>query len=987
LTVFLACTAAPRLQARTNLVPPGDPGLRPFSIAMSDVRLPSGLRLLVEPDPSVPLVGIVEVVGGGAASDPPGRAGLSTLLARLGQRSRLGEGRSLGEARERAGIHTVEVTTAFDETSTVEVAPREALGELIRLTCLHLADPLAGLTQADVDRERAVLALHLREQIETGQPSSLLTLVQQRLFPPGHPYRSPLGGSIEGLAGIGLGELRTRAALAYRTDNITLLAFGDLDEAALGRALGRFVPGRLFQTAPTAPAPPPASPTTPPPLPPGRLVRGEAALVSPELWIGWSLPAASNPAVHDLLADYVESELAHPQSPGEKSEASDQAMGPLEKRLIRRQVETLAVSAAESPNAFAHLSAAMVLALAPMKNPLVAPLSAEDPDILDLSTFALSGRQGGMLVCRIRLRDGTHPEASLEHVLNQLYRMWYAPAFYGGRFPYDRKVADALHTQRAASTRFRVAVRMALGATDTLDRVRWTARRVHDGGDGRVYERSIESIDALTESWMEHYAYDWINRSRARAIYLVPTGGAAPRQATPLAARPDRQGAEEPTTAALESTRPGVPSVPTPSFDSARTVRLPNGLQVVLVRRADYPVVTVRLGLLEADSPVAGAIELASHVAAPASRWHGATAEHGAIHQEEVGPDLVAYELSGGADALPRLLAQLGDRVRSMEVQSSDVGDFRRLWLPLLAREDGRAEVRAERRLWHALYPQRAFGRRVSFAELGRVDAGAAADWVHRAYTPDRALLAVVGDLDLDQAQRLVERWLGDWKPIARPPRGEVRVVFGDRTTLVQPPPTPPPPPQPALILEHRPGAEAVELRLACRLPDAVEPGAAHEYELAAELLATAVGAELTGSGLGADISAHAETLQDGASHLELAGLLAGPELTAALAGVGAAWDALAAGPIGDEILARARARLAGRLTLRFDTARNVAREVLAARRRGWALAAFDRYAQDVLTAPAERLSRLLAGCRKVRVLSLVGDEPRIRAALAAAPL
>src|SRR5262249_30365624 len=183
------------------------------------------------------------------------------------------------------------------------------------------------------------------------------------------------------------------------------------------------------------------------------------------------------------------------------------------------------------------------------------------------------------------------------------------------------------------------------------------------------------------------------------------------------------------------------------------------------VRRDAYPVVTVRLGLLE-TAATPGAIELALKTAAPESKWHGRPGDHGVSPSEEVEPEAVAIELSGGSDALPRLLAQLGDRVRSMSLRREALEDFRRVWLPLLEREDGRADVRADRAFWSALHPDHPYGRRPAWSALRGLDRQAAQRWLHEAYTPDRAILTVVGDLELDQAARSVTEWLGDWKPI-----------------------------------------------------------------------------------------------------------------------------------------------------------------------------------------------------------------------------
>jgi zinc protease len=945
--VLVSCASPRRNGQTTALVPPGDPGLRPFQIALEDMRLPSGMRVVLEADPSIPLVGVVEVVRGGSAADPTGREGLADLLLHVGERGQRSE-------RDRAGVVTVTQTTAFDETVAVSVAPPEAVGELMRLTGARLADPLHGLDEADVDRERALAAARIREQIETGAQAALVTLMQRRLFPEGHPYRSALAGTPESLARIRLADVREAARLQYRPENVTLLVFGDFNPKTI--AVETHLPATLIRTA-ASPGAAQASPRGPPEPRGPKLERTQAALVSPELWIGWSLPAAQVPAVHELVADWFESEVAHPASPGEKA-ADDSA------RYQKRQVDALALSASSSPHAFALLVSGMTSVL---NSPMVAPLSAEDTDIIDMSAFTVSGRQGGMLLCRVRLRDGAHPEASLEHVLNQLYRMWYSPAYYGGRYAYDPRIADVLHEERALTTRFRVAVRMALAATNPLERARWTAQQVAQGGDPQVLEHSIEQVAETTEGWMEHFGYDWLTRSRARALYLEPSRGAAPRGAPSLGAV---KNPPEPPAQPDANATAARPTVALPLAGGWRTLRLANGLEVVIVRRPEYPVVTVRLGLLHTEARVPGAIELAEQVAAPDSKWHGFSADHAVARSEQIGPDAVTFEMHGGADTLPRLLAQLGDRVRSMAVRRDAVLQFRQLWLPLLARDDVRAETRADRAFWHALYPLRSYGQRPSFAELAGIDDAAAAKWVHEAYTPDRAVLAVVGDLDLDETQKLVERWMGEWKPIERPRKGRVRVFFNNETRLEEPPPPPPPAPKPALIIEDRPGAEVVELRLGCRLPDADRAARAHAYDLLAEVMID----RLREPGLLVDVDGHAETLRGGNAHLEVSGVLAARDLPAAMARLEKTFDMDA------ESLARARARLAARLGLRYANGQKIAREVLDARKRGWPLDTLAGYFEEVDKADPGELAAALAYCRDVRVLSLVGDRARIAA-------
>jgi len=183
-------------------------------------------------------------------------------------------------------------------------------------------------------------------------------------------------------------------------------------------------------------------------------------------------------------------------------------------------------------------------------------------------------------------------------------------------------------------------------------------------------------------------------------------------------------------------------------------------------------------------------------------------------------------------------------------------------------------------------------------------------------------------------------------------------------------------------LIEHRSSAEVVELRLACRVPNAERAAQARGYDLAAEVLADRLRHDLVDAGLAADLEGHAETLADGSAHLEVAGVLAARTLPRALERLQTAWDELGSGVLDPEAVTRARARLAGRVGLHFANPQRIAREVLDARKHGWPLDVLESYSRDVLDTQPAGLAAAFARCHDARVLSLVGDEPRIRAAL-----
>jgi zinc protease len=147
---------------------------------------------------------------------------------------------------------------------------------------------------------------------------------------------------------------------------MTLHIIGDIDLNTISNLVEQTLPkplvegsgshsfsSRLPAVAPAPPAPPPA-----------KLVTKEAAVATPELWVGWSLPRG-----FDANAYLVE---------------------------FANTVIGKALWAAES----------------------------EDEDIAFVRTFVANGKDASMLLCQVGLTRGGHPEKSLNHVLNALSRVW-----------------------------------------------------------------------------------------------------------------------------------------------------------------------------------------------------------------------------------------------------------------------------------------------------------------------------------------------------------------------------------------------------------------------------------------------------------------------------------------------------------------------------------------------------------------------------------
>lgn len=279
-------------------------------------------------------------------------------------------------------------------------------------------------------------------------------------------------------------------------------------------------------------------------------------------------------------------------------------------------------------------------------------------------------------------------------------------------------------------------------------------------------------------------------------------GGVEPGAPQPggMATAPAPQAAPPPADG-VEVAAPLAASGPELSVDFER-FQLPNGLDVVLHRDATIPVVSVNtwyhVGSAQEAPGRTGFAHLFEHLMFEGS----ANVPEGAIDTwlEEAGggangsttTDRTNYTTDAASNALELALFLDADRMgglldamtpESVDGQRDVVKNERRqsyenrpygLALPLL----GQA-------LYPAGHPYRwpVIG---SMADLSAASYDDVVQFFETYYTPNNASLVVAGDIDLDEARRLVTRWYG---PIPRgpepPPQTVVTTRRGDETRLV----------------------------------------------------------------------------------------------------------------------------------------------------------------------------------------------------------
>jgi zinc protease len=226
---------------------------RPAQPIAARFTLPNGVVVLVAERPALPIVVIRVGIGAGAVLDPPGKAGLAALTARLLVRGTPGRsGPEIDRAIEQVGGRLDAEGGRDWITVGVTVLRRDlALGlDLLADALLHPTFPAE-----EVDRAREDAAADVQRAED--DPESVAGRALRELAFPTHPYGRPVAGTEETLARLTREDVAAFHVATYRPRATVVAVAGDVTAAAIRAALASRLGG--WVSAAPAPAPPPTA--------------------------------------------------------------------------------------------------------------------------------------------------------------------------------------------------------------------------------------------------------------------------------------------------------------------------------------------------------------------------------------------------------------------------------------------------------------------------------------------------------------------------------------------------------------------------------------------------------------------------------------------------------------------------------------------------------------------------------------------------------
>ena len=869
-----------------------------FRDVQYDVRsvdLPSGMRVVVEKDPTRPLVAVVGVVDVGGADDPPGKEGLAHLVEHLTFRSIQDQKHAFNDLLEVAGAARWNASTSWDLTTYYEVGSKESLDALVALEVARLARPLQGVTPEVFEAERQVVKNELLQRDEQGFVTAVWTRMAAALFPPGHPNSRPVAGTEASIAALTLEDAKAFVQKYYRPERMTFLLAGDLDPAALAKSLPQKLPAEFMDAPATGPVPVksrlPASPRAVEDPKSGRdLIRVRAPSDVPVIIVGWPLPSG-----YDKDGYYG--------------------------------LFIAGMAAQASVWAVAH-----------------------DPDLIGISSSIARGRTGSVLLIFGRLREGANPARSGERMLDELNRLWTATVVSSSSDAFKKQEAEFL------IRRNETLIDLASELEDVGFRAVMRAELVHVTGDTHAMTRELGSIGQLTTGSVSKFAFDYLDRGRARMVFLEPDGTPAPAEGrgTAFAAAPGLQLRISPEVLRTRVAAPGA---------QLRAFTLDSGLEVILARRPTAPVVTLTFSVRggTADSEPLGAASFAQY-ARPVDRTRGNPANFGIDDSISTARDSASVQMVAGNGNLANALGFLLDEVRSLHVDAAVERYVDRELRTVYRKDWTTPRIAFDRALWSAVYGSHPYGRAVPPDAWDKVGGGEAQRYLDRAFVPANGVLVVAGDLDLKEAEEMVRDYFGGWKTKA----DQKSYATG---SLPQRAAAPVP-----LVKEVRPGARQVELRFGCAVPASTPSERA-----AADVLAHRLGGrihrfarQMLGTSYGFFGRA---TPRPGVIEIEVSGSVDLAGAAKVLALLRSEASNLGARALDPAELARSQWDAGLQASTRYEASSWLAPALARLRLAGYPADTLERYPQDLAALTPAGVQALAAECRKTAAIGLLGEQ------------
>lgn len=202
-----------------------------LSIPFERHRLDNGLKVVLAPDRTVPVVATNLWYGVGSRNEPAGKTGFAHLFEHMMFQgsAHVPKNRHF-ELIERVG-GTLNATTWFDRTNYFETVPSHELDLTLWLESDRMGWMLPAMNQEKLDNQREVVKNEKLQRYDNQPYGDWSERMQKLVFPEDHPYRHTVIGSMEDIDAATLDDVESFFQTFYVPNNAVLTLAGDIDPA------------------------------------------------------------------------------------------------------------------------------------------------------------------------------------------------------------------------------------------------------------------------------------------------------------------------------------------------------------------------------------------------------------------------------------------------------------------------------------------------------------------------------------------------------------------------------------------------------------------------------------------------------------------------------------------------------------------------------------------------------------------------------------
>jgi predicted Zn-dependent peptidase len=261
---------------------------------------PSGMKVVIHPDPSCPLVAVSVWYAAGSSDEWPARTGLAHLFEHLFKNSQ-NVRRHHYEILRQVGAHTANASTGTDRTAYFEVVPGAALDLALWLESDRMGYFLPGLDGQRLAAQKAVVRSERRQRYENVPHGDEQFAIAAALYPEGHPLRHLTIGLHQHIEAASLDDVAAWYRTWYVPANAVVVVAGGIERIAAEDAVARW-----FGRFPPSLTPPRATPLAPSPSTRTLQVEDRFATLRRLRWV-WPGPGEAD--TDDLALDVLATSL------------------------------------------------------------------------------------------------------------------------------------------------------------------------------------------------------------------------------------------------------------------------------------------------------------------------------------------------------------------------------------------------------------------------------------------------------------------------------------------------------------------------------------------------------------------------------------------------------------------------------------------------------------------------------------------------------